>query len=307
MHPSNPNNSWVSGSQTNLNVPRSTSVDYEKETHSTSSRRLAPPPNRLSLRNTRSKPLSKQDSTLTHVSDSEAEDNQESQHDRSTRGKSPFDQVVDISKRALTSATSFYMRPRSMEPADISAANTTTNGKESSCDYASEEQEFQDMMRQKEAATQREQQQQAASHKPAVTHKRNRMSMDNKAYQPSQSDMEGGSDDDVSDDGRKRRRKIKKRDLGGGPLTTLPVAGYDKRRKKKKGSKSNAVEGEEEDDSSSGSEHVSVMVRLQHFCSSPCTALVRSACIGHPGSGDTCLCTPTFKVLNISCIYSSPV
>lgn len=251
MHPSNPNNAWASGSQTNLNVPRSTSVDYEKETHSTSSRRLAPPPNRLSQRNTR-KPLSKQDSTMTHVSDSEAEDNQESQeHDRSARGKSPFDQVVDISKRALTSATSFYMRPRSTEPADMSAANTTTNGRDSSYDYASEELEYQEMMRQKEAAA--VQQDQSASRKAGPMHKRNRMSMDNKAYRPSQSDIEGESDD-LSDDGRKRRRKIKKKDLGGGPLTTLPVAGYDKRRKKKRGSKTNAVEGEEEDDSSSGSE-----------------------------------------------------
>ncbi|KAG1876094.1 hypothetical protein C8R48DRAFT_627638 [Suillus tomentosus] len=248
MHSSNPNNAWASGSQTNLNVPRSTSVDYEKETHSTSSRRLAAPSNRLSQRNMR-KTLSKQDSNMTHVSDSEGEDNQESQErDRSARGKSPFEQVVDVSKRALTSATSFYMRPRSTEPADISAANTTTNGRDSSYDYASEEQEYQETMRQKLA---REQQEQSASKRPALSQKRNRMSADNKAYQPSQSDMEGDSDD-VSDDGRKRKRKFKKKDLGGGPLTTLPVAGYDKRRKKKRGSKTN-VEGEE-DDSSSGSE-----------------------------------------------------
>ncbi|KAG2125365.1 hypothetical protein DEU56DRAFT_983275 [Suillus clintonianus] len=250
MNPSNPNNAWASGSQTNLNVPRSTSVDYEKETHSTNSRRLAPPPNRLSQRNTR-KPLSKQDSTMTHVSDSEGEDNQESQErDRSARGKSPFEQVVDVSKRALTSATSFYMRPRSTEPGDISAVNTTTNGRDSSYDYASEELEYQETMRQKIA---REQQEQTASKRLVSTHKRNRMSMDNKAYQPSQSDIEGESDD-VSDDGRKRKRKIKKKDLGGGPLTTLPVAGYDKRRKKKRGSKTNVDGEEEDDDSSSGSE-----------------------------------------------------
>ncbi|KAG2070788.1 hypothetical protein BDR04DRAFT_1142625 [Suillus decipiens] len=249
MHPSNPNNAWASGSQTNLNVPRSTSVDYEKETHSTSSRRLAPPPNRLSQRNTR-KTLSKQDSTVTHVSDSEGENNQESQeHDRSARGKSPFEQVVDVSKRALTSATSFYMRPHSTEPSDISTANTTTNGRDSSYDYASEELEYQETMRQKLA---REKQEQSAPKRPTLNNKRNRMSVDNKAYQPSQSDMEGDSDD-VSDDGRKRRRKFKKKDLGGGPLTTLPVAGYDKRRKKKRGSKTN-VEGEEDDESSSESE-----------------------------------------------------
>lgn len=248
MHPSNPNNAWASGSQTNIGVPRSTSVDYEKETHSTSSRRLAPPPNRLSQRNTR-KTLSKQDSTMTHVSGSEGEDDQESQeHDRSARGKSPFEQVVDVSKRALTSATSFYMRPRSTEPTDTSAANTTLNGRDSSYDYASEELEYQETMRQKLT---REQQEQSASKRSAPNHKRNRMAVDNKAYQPSQSDIDADSDD-VSDEGRKRRRKIKKKDLGGGPLTTLPVAGYDKRRKKKRGSKTN-VEGEE-DDSSSESE-----------------------------------------------------
>ncbi|KAG2035202.1 hypothetical protein BDR03DRAFT_962926 [Suillus americanus] len=264
MHPSNPNNAWASGSQTNLNVPRSTSVDYEKETHSTSSRRLAPPPNRLSQRNTR-KTLSKQDSTTTHVSDSEGEDNQDSQErDRSARGKSPFEQVVDVSKRALTSATSFYMRPRSTEPADISAANTTGNGRDSSYDYASEELEYQETMRQKLA---REQQEQSASKRTALSQKRNRMSVDNKAYQPSQSDMEGDSDD-VSDDGRKRRRKIKKKDLGGGPLTTLPVAGYDKRRKKKRGSKTN-VEGEEEDESSSESEQHSSAQRASATRSVP--------------------------------------
>ncbi|OAX35668.1 hypothetical protein K503DRAFT_722643 [Rhizopogon vinicolor AM-OR11-026] len=249
MHPSNPNNAWASGSQTNLSVPRSTSVDYEKETHSTTSRRLAPPPNRLSQHNSRKLPAN-QDAAST-----DAEDNQESyERDRSARGKSPFEQAVDMSKRALTSATTFYMRPRSTEPADMSTANTTINGRDSSYDYASEEQEYQDMMWQKQAASQRGQQEQATSRKPVITHKRNRISMDNKAYQPSQSDVEGESDGDMSDDARKRKRKIKKKDLGGGPLTTLPVAGYDKRRKKVKGSKSNALEGEEEDDSGSGSE-----------------------------------------------------
>lgn len=259
MHPSNPNNAWASGSQNNLNVPRSTSVDYEKETHSSTSRRLAPPPNRLSQRNM-PKLSTSQDAASTPVSTSEAEENQEShERDRSARGKSPFEQVVDASKRALTSATTFYMRPRSTEPADMSTANTTVNDRESSYDYASEEQEYQEMMQQKQAATQREQQEQAAPRRSAATHKRNRMSMDNKPYRPSQSDMEDGSDGDISDDGRKRRRKIKKKDLGGGPLTTLPVAGYDKRQKKKRGSKSGGVEGEEEDDGGSGSEQVRVI------------------------------------------------
>ena len=79
-----------------------------------------------------------------------------------------------MSKRALTSATTFYMRPRSTEPADMLAANTTVNGRDSSYSYAS-------------------------SWRPAVTHKRNRMSMDNKAYQPSHSDVEEESDGDTSE------------------------------------------------------------------------------------------------------------
>ncbi|KAH7921043.1 hypothetical protein BV22DRAFT_1097203 [Leucogyrophana mollusca] len=245
MPPSNPNNSWASGSQTNLNVPRSTSVEYEKETHSTSARRLAVPPNRLTQRSSR-KPLSKQTSGLTHVSDSEGEENTESVS-YIGRGKSPFEQAVDISKRVLETATSIYMRQRSQEPANISG------GTDSSYDYASEEREYQEMQRQQQVA--QEQSQQVSSRRNGAAHKRGRMSLDNKAYRPSASDLEEDSEGELSDDGKKRRKKIKKKDLGGGPLTSLPVAGYDKRRKKKtRGSKGNAAEGEEEGDSSSGSE-----------------------------------------------------
>lgn len=255
MHPSNPNNSWASGSQTNLNVPRSTSVEYEKETHSTSNRRLAAPPSRLTQRTNR-KPLSKQTSGLTHVSDSEGEDQPQLQSlsvEHSVRAKSPLESVLDISRRALDSATSFYMRQRSTEPADNSAA--TTNGRESSYDYAPEEREYQELQRQIAEHTQeqsQEQEQQPAAKKN--THRRNRMSLDNKAYRPSQSDLEE-SDDNVSDDGRKRKKKAKKKDMGPGVLTSLPVAGYDKRRRRRKGTKLSAT-GEVVDDqgSSSGSE-----------------------------------------------------
>jgi len=176
MHPSNPNNSWASGSQTNLNVPRSTSVDYEKETHSATTRQLAPPPTHLPQRKSRN------GATSTCASDSETEDNQEStERDRSARRKSPFEQVVDMSKHVLTSATTFYMGPRSTEPTDMSAANTTVNGRDSSYDYASEEQEYRDIMQQKQAATQHGLQEHPTSRRLAATHKRNHMSMDNKA------------------------------------------------------------------------------------------------------------------------------
>lgn len=83
------------------------------------------------------------------------------------------------------------------------------------------------------------------------------MSVDNKAYRPTASDLEE-SDDNMSDDGKRRKKKIKKRDLGPGVLTSLPtVAGYEKRRKRRKGTKVSAT-GELLDDegSSSGSEEV---------------------------------------------------
>ncbi|KAG6332918.1 hypothetical protein ID866_6171 [Astraeus odoratus] len=251
MHPDHPNSSWASGSQTNLNVPRSTSVEYEKETHSTGNRRLAPPPNRLTQRTSR-KPLSKQTSALTHVSDSEVDDHSQSQSlsvEHGARGKSPLESVLDLSKRALGSATSFYLRQRSTEPADVSAA--TTNGRDSSYDYASEEREYQ-LQRQTERSLAEQEEVQQPARKN--THRRNRMSIDNKAYRPTASDMED-SDDNYSDDTKKRRKKTKKKDFGPGLLTSLPVAGYDKRRRRKKGTKITATgEVEEDEGSSSGSE-----------------------------------------------------
>ena len=251
MAPNNPNSAWASGSQTNLNVPRSTSVEYEKETHSTSSRRLAPPPSRLTHR-TSHKPLSKQPSALTHVSDSEAEEQPSQFLDDSARAKSPFEQVLDISKRAINTATSFYLRQRSTEPADVSAA---TNGKESSLDYEELDREYKELQRQRS----QEDDQSASRKASANNNRRNRMSLDNKAYRPSVSDDE--SDDQISDDAKKRRKKLKKKDLGPGTLTSLPVAGYDKRRRRKRGSKAGEADpdGAEDDlESSIDSEQVSL-------------------------------------------------
>jgi len=248
MAPTNPNSAWASGSQTNLNVPRSTSVEYEKETHSTSTRRLAPPPSRLTQRN---KPLSKQASALTHVSDSEAEEQPSQFLDNSARGKSPFEQALDISKRAINTATSFYLRQRSTEPADVSAA---TNGKESSLDYEELDREYNDLQRQRS-----QEDEQSASRRASASNRRNRMSLDNKAYRPSNSDLEE-SDDQISDDGKKRRKKLRKKDLGPGTLTSLPVAGYDKRRRRKKGTKTGEAEldgAEDDQESSIDSEQVS--------------------------------------------------
>lgn len=217
---------------------------------------MAPPPSRLAQRT----PLSKQASALTHVSDSEAEEQHSQSIDNSARGKSPFEQVFDISKRAINTATSFYLRQRSTEPADIPAA--TTNGKESSLDYEDLDREYKELQRQHS-----QEDEQSASRKLSANTRRNRMSVDNKAYRPSVSDLEE-SDDQISDDGKKRRKKIKKKDLGPGTLTSLPVAGYDKRRRRKKGSKGGEADLDEADDDQEGS-IASEQVSLHSLPSTP--------------------------------------
>jgi hypothetical protein len=50
----------------------------------------------------------------------------------------------------------------------------------------------------------------SSSRKISANQRRNRMSLDNKAYRPSKSDVEE-SDDQMHDDGKKRRRRVKKR------------------------------------------------------------------------------------------------
>lgn len=226
----NSSQTWASGpSRPNATVPRSTSVEYEKETQSTAARRLALPPNRLAVpRNTTAgrKPLSKS-ASVRHVPDSEGE---EEPTNRYERGKSPFDQLLDVAKRALGPAT-FYVRQRSVEPEEPSMEQRSTNG--DSYDYVAEEQEFQASAQSRRATN--------------ITHKRGRMSTDNKAYKPSVSDIES-SDEDLEDDGKVRRRKKKKKEPLGGPLTSLPVLTQDKKKKKKKagGSKGNLAGADEE-------------------------------------------------------------
>lgn len=188
-------------------------------------------------------------SALTYVSDSEPEGQHSQSIDNNARGKSPFEQVLDVSKRAINTATSFYLRQRSAEPADISAA--TTNGKESSLDYEELDREYKELQRQRF-----QEEDDPASRKI----NRSRISLDNKAYRPSVSDLEE-SDDQISDDGKKRRKKIKKKDLGPGTLTSLPVAGYDKRRRRKKGSRGGEAQldgAEDDQESSIDSEQVSL-------------------------------------------------
>ena len=222
MQPNNPNNSWASG-RTTSNVPRSTSVEYEKEAAIRRNATLS-----LPKTTTRRKPLSK-NLSVRHVPDSEGEEDTQPVNGRE---KSPFEQVVDLTKRALAPAT-FYLLQREPEA-------PKTNGNESSYDYAAEEAEYQ-----------ASQNQQPPSRRVNLTHKRNRMSTDNKAYRPSASDLED-DDEDFDDDGKKGRRRKKKKGPVGGPLTTLPVTNYDKKKKKKsRGSKGNTAEMDEDDESES--------------------------------------------------------
>ena len=226
--PINPNDAWATGATRRANLPRSTSVEYEKETQSTATRRLNPPPtNRLPPR----RPISKTGSTNL-VPDSE----DEAPPPTYTRGKSPFDHVADT----VRSLVSVHMKPRSPERERSMA----------SYDYASEEREYRN-----EPPTPQQPQ------KKAPASKRNRISSDNKAYKPTASDLEE-SDEDFVDGDRKRRRKKKRNDSIGGPLTTLPVAGYDKKRRRKKNAKGEYVEEEEDDSETDEQSKISEQVRV---------------------------------------------
>ncbi|KAF7316788.1 p-loop containing nucleoside triphosphate hydrolase protein [Mycena chlorophos] len=220
---STPNNAWASG-QTRTTVPRSTSVEYEQSQSSTSARRLAAPPSRLNGSNPAArKPLTKNGS-IRNVPDSEEE---EEPVNTNTRGKSPFEQVLGAAKRAIIAPAVYYVRQRSQEPDEPVSVNH-------SYEYTAEERDIQNQ-----------------SKRAAAAHKRGRISIDNKAYRPSNSDLEDEDEDFTDDDGKKKRRKKKKKESGGGPLTSLPVAGYDKRKKKAKKSKGNADEMDEGSDSDS--------------------------------------------------------
>jgi SUN domain-containing protein 1/2 len=214
-------------------------VEYENQAQAvTMSRRLAAPPNRTSApRSTVArKPISKSSSSL-HVPDSEGEE------DRNTRAKSPFGDILDSAKRFLGPAT-FYLQHRQSEPDEPSSVEPqpATNGNESSYDYADEEREFQ--------ASQQTRRANNATH----THRRNRMSTDNKAYKPSASDVDE-DDDEFSDDGKGKKKKKKKKKESVGVVNTLPSLTYDKRKRKKgKGSKGNLAGVEESEGEGSESD-----------------------------------------------------
>ncbi|OCH94412.1 hypothetical protein OBBRIDRAFT_747757 [Obba rivulosa] len=228
--PTNPNDAWTSGVR-KPNVPRSSSVEYEKETQSTMNRRLAPPPSRGGAARA-PRPISKTQSAQ-RVPDSEGE---EERPDTQYRGKSPFATILDAAKRLPP--VEFLLR----QPQEPEASQ-----EHSSYDYSNEEREYQSASAQK-------------SYRTNGTHKRGKISEDNRAYRPSISDVDE-SDDDLSGDDKRARRKKGKRStgLGGPPLTSLPVVGQDRRRKRRRrtGQNGGQEEDEQEGESSDSEEHVS--------------------------------------------------
>ena len=275
----NPNEAWASGVRKQPLVPRSTSVEYEKETQSTVNRRLAPPPNRLQQARV-ARPVSKS-ASIRHVPDSEGEDDPPP---NDGRARTPLEAGIDVVKRLIPAT--FLLRERSQEidNSHLSAPNGNDSVRDqSSYDYSAEEREYQ-------------QSQKPASRRTVAAHRKGRMSTDNKAYRPTMSDLEE-SDEDFEEDGKRTKRKKKKGGPAGGPLTTLPVAGYDKR-KKKKGSKENGAAGEGEDEStgeedqaseqvSSVTENISIVVHLPK-------AIPARDCFG----GKSTVNTPKFRSLS---------
>ncbi|KAH0585160.1 hypothetical protein H2248_008417 [Termitomyces sp. 'cryptogamus'] len=214
------NQSWGSTASQppSRQVGRGTSVEYEDGAANASRRLQISKPGSSSR--TR-KPLSKNGSLT--VPDSEGEEERPS---RSEREKSPFMEIVDTAKSAFGTAT-FFAKQRIMELGEPPRERE----RESSYDYEKEQREYenQSMRRAKPPST-----------------KRNRMSEDNRAYLPDQSDLE--SDEDYESDGKTKRRKKKKKEPAGS-MNNLPVIAPEKRRKKKPKDRK-GVTGEAEDEAS---------------------------------------------------------
>ena len=99
----NPNEAWASGARKQSTVPRSTSVEYEKETQSTINRRLPAPPGRQQAQARVARPVSKT-ASVRHVPDSEGEEEPRS----NGRAKTPLEQGLDF-VRSIAPPT-FFMR-----------------------------------------------------------------------------------------------------------------------------------------------------------------------------------------------------
>ncbi|KAH9960804.1 hypothetical protein BC827DRAFT_1260619 [Russula dissimulans] len=224
----NPKDSWASSSRTI--VPRSTSVEYEKETQSTSTRRLNPPPPR------NGPPVSRSAVAASKLARQTSPDAPPRRKARMT----PLDSVIDLAKR-----TAFYLRQRSTEPDVGSPGQQQQQGQNGhhdgnnneSYDYAAEEREFQT--------------QSASAKARKVAARNSRVNADNQAYRPTASDLDQ-SDDEILDEGKRRRRKAKRSMIG--PLTTLPVIEQEKRRRRRSRTKADGGDAGEGDEGDAGEE-----------------------------------------------------
>jgi SUN domain-containing protein 1/2 len=240
---SNPNNAWASASTSQRQLPRGTSQEYEAQAQVAAHRRLgAKPPSRnstapsgLAASGPRRHVVHRHDSSHLSVPDSEPE--REEATSRNTRGKSPFagamNAVNSVAQGLGQAATevAFILRARSKEP----------EGPEESYNYSREEREVQAQASTSGSTTARK--------NVTAANRKNRMSSDNMAYKPSNSDLDISDEDDSDGEGKKRRRK-KKRGEVGGPLNSLPVLSADKRRKKRRGKKADGDDDEASEDDS---------------------------------------------------------
>ncbi|KAI0091310.1 hypothetical protein BDY19DRAFT_935069 [Irpex rosettiformis] len=228
----NPNDSWASNTQRKSALPRSTSVEYEKEQQAMA-RRLGNPAPRSNV----SRPSSRiaRQSSARSIPESPVDADAEN---ASNKGKTPFEQVIDMSKKLTSIApTTFFLRRQSVEPETRQVV--APQDQSTSYDYSAEEREFQ-----------QESSLQDASNSMEQRRKRNhRISEDNKAYKPNLSDFEE-SDEEFEENGKRTRRKKGKKGAIAGTLTSLPVVGYDKRKKGRRGTKENGVaeDGESDDE-----------------------------------------------------------
>lgn len=217
----NPNDSWASSTQRKA-LPRSTSVEYEKEQQAARNRLANPPPRSNAAR----PPVRLQRvPSARHVPDSEVEG------ESANQAKSPYEQVWDMSKKLTSIApTTFFLRRQSEEPE--ARPPVAAQDQSSSYDYSAEEREFQASLQDKSNSMEQ---------RGSAMRKRNRMSVDNKAYKPTVSDEED-SDEEYEQDGKRTRRKKASKGAASGHLTSLPMMAYNKKRKGRRGTKENGVE-----------------------------------------------------------------
>ncbi|KAJ3994667.1 hypothetical protein F5050DRAFT_1772560 [Lentinula boryana] len=240
---SNQNEAWASSSRriTTTNPPRSTSVEYESQA-TTNARRLGLPPSRLGSKTkppvSSTKPVSMTGNSSSRsiiIPDSEGEQSQSQ-----IREKSPFsfDHLTNLAQTAIQ-RTSYFVKER----------QKNGNGAgDASYDYETEDREFEEYQRRNNNNGNSNPNASTLSKNlsTSAVHRKNRISMDNKAYKPTQAELEDSSSED-EDDVRKRRRRKGAGGPAGGPLTTLPKVGPEKRRKR--GSRKTKLgEGEEEEE-----------------------------------------------------------